>query len=184
MLGAQGQCQQPIELIIKTVLRLLHRFAADHADFVVRLDALLASDSNQAIAQVHTLKGLSSNLGLMALAESARQFELAMNVGRDETARQRLVQSLDETIDTLHRVLPTPESPLPSQEVDRNALRSLLEQLLPYLEKQRLIPDGLMETLRQQSGEEIARLVDAIDHFDFAAARKLTVALQRQEWAA
>jgi hypothetical protein len=77
-------------------------------------------------------------------------------------------------------VLPTLMSDDPEPATDSNARHVILGALLPYLEAQRLIPDALLGPLRQQSGNKVNALIDAIDQFDFAQARKITIALQQE----
>ena len=163
-----------------TLLRLLRQFTLDHADFPAKLEALLAQDNSQAIVLVHTLKGVAANLGMQAVAEAARQLEFDMKAGSWETARALLIQVLAQAIDTLLSVLPAPADADPKLAIDNRALHVVLDELLPYLEAQRLIPDALLGPLRQQSGNKVNVLIDAIDQFDFAQARKITLALQQE----
>jgi len=86
--------------------RLLHRFGADYAtaaqELHSALENALQADTEAAIRQAHTLKGVTATLGLDAISHTAKGIEQALLNGQDALP---LVQTLDAQLKLLCPVL-------------------------------------------------------------------------------
>nr|WP_242533375.1 response regulator [Niveibacterium umoris] len=150
--------------------RLLQGFADAHAQVVDEIAAVRgAGRREEAIARLHALKGAAANLGAEVLAHAAATYEQAL---RDGGAIEASAQAFgDALVASLERIrslsAPAPAAAAPAA----NALGPLLAALTPYLEGHELVPDALLETLRQRAEYDparglLTRLLRQIEHFD------------------
>ncbi len=124
---------------IQRYKELLVKFSDNQRDAGDRiLKAMEAGDREEAIRGAHTLKGVSGNIGAMALHEKAQALEAALK--RDDPARwpdalAAMTMSLEQTCQTLQTV--SEEKPRPpaeaTVEVDKDALGDRLIELRQYL---------------------------------------------------
>ncbi len=154
--------------------RLLIDFARTHTDFTESLAAHLTQGKlHEAASELHTLKGVASNLGMTDLAEAVRQMEsevragnippldaLAMKIGEARHAIATLEVSADS-----HSATPP----------DTAAIAALVERLRPYLAERELVPDDALQALAALAraglpGAPFARLLRQIDDFDHDGA--------------
>ncbi|MDP1524846.1 MAG: response regulator [Rhodocyclaceae bacterium] len=150
--------------------RLLIDFARTHTNFTEALATHLTQGSlHEAASELHTLKGVASNLGMTDLAEAVRQMEsevragnmppldaLALKIGEARQAIATLEVSTDN-----HTAIPP----------DTAAIAALIERLRPYLEERELVPDDALQALAALAraglrGAPFARLLRQIDDFD------------------
>ncbi|WP_374401092.1 PAS domain-containing protein [Niveibacterium sp.] len=154
--------------------RLLCELADDCAGAADAIDALLADGRvGDALGRLHAIKGAAGNLGAVALAGSAAAAEQALRSDGTQRPGADFAAALQTAVAVIrahfdgHDTVPG-ERELPG-------LRDALRALPPYLERRELVPDALIETLRQLSaydgpGEPLRRLLRQIDHFDHDAA--------------
>ena len=71
--------------------RMLQQFAADHADFAGSLESLLAAEKwEEALRQVHTLKGLCASLGAGETGNRVAELERVLRARDATLAREKL----------------------------------------------------------------------------------------------
>ncbi|MBH1987051.1 MAG: response regulator [Burkholderiales bacterium] len=181
--------------------RLLKGFARTQRDFAERLQAL-QGQPDEALALVHTVKGLAGNIGARALLERTAELEIALQAvqavsdgsrGSELAHRTQVAQRcLAETLDQLQLVLadidrmgrqPAPvesetsSPPLAGLQVDWQPLAKLIADQDAHSR------DALQElmahwpTLRQHP--QVGALKRALERYDFDEAEKLLGALQR-----
>jgi CheY-like chemotaxis protein len=160
--------------------RLLLRFAEDYQNAAEDLQRLLETDQAQDAREwLHALKGVAGNLGISALAESARQLEKTLKDGGDcrsllaSGSLKTFQQALADSLSTLRQS--STEVVAPSSSYSREELLALLRQLPHYLREQELLPENLFAALQASVGLDapnlpIARLVRQLDNFDHAGA--------------
>ncbi|WP_052369140.1 response regulator [Serpentinimonas barnesii] len=178
------------------LLRLLRDFAHQQTRTVELLANELALGELEAAAgPLHSLKGVAANLGLLALAQAARQAEaelkaqripdlqaLEMQLERALAAIAGLEQGPDGAHQTAASVPAAYTAPTPATQAPDSAeaaLQTVLQGLRPLLAEGELPPDNLIEDLTallpslpaQQS--LIMRLLQLIDDFDYPGALRL-----------
>ena len=180
-------------------LRLLRGFAADFSGFAAKVDGLLeAGRRDDALRQVHTLKGLAATLGAHDVRVSAMALEQALH-GQDlEGARQRLTvtaAALDAVIVAIRAALPHPADGQPMQPMQSmqpsapspaagpsTVTADSISRWLPRLISQLQCGDDEARTTwaRHKSGIgvqmesiDIDRISNAIEGFDFDMALRI-----------
>ena len=122
---------------LATYLRLLRRYAADHADDMARLRQKMSEgDTDEARRLAHTLKGSSGNLGATKVQRLAAELEAAIREGRDAAAIEGLTSAAETELQSLTTALRAalPEAaPAAPVEVDWAVVRRVLNQLQPLL---------------------------------------------------
>ncbi|MGR8931143.1 MAG: PAS domain S-box protein [Gammaproteobacteria bacterium] len=160
-------------------LRLLRRFGQDYADYMARIrKSLTAEDLSESRLLAHSLKGVSSNLGVTAVQARAAELEQAIKANRPISEIDRRAEALERE---LTRILPAianalPETEKPSEpvEVDWNAVREIICQLQSSLALSSVKANDVMEehsTLLKAAlgslGDELQR---NIEHFQYPEA--------------
>jgi HPt (histidine-containing phosphotransfer) domain-containing protein len=163
--------------------KLLLAFAGEQSGALAQLDALVqAGDSAQAVTLLHTLKGVAANLGVVALAEAARQLEEEVKSGNAPASRQGFANALNAALDAIKTDIVPALSSAGAPAVDREVLAQVLNRLTPYLQEHELIPVELMESLHRLGRSDfpdksLARLIRQVDHFDHDGALASVVQL-------
>jgi len=127
----------------KLYRRLLGRFGNEtqEVDQEIR-QAIQLGDQEQALALVHSVKGVAGNLGADELSQEAAHLEKSLK-GRDlkssESALKAFGERLKEVIDSIGRLETTAMDSTDSyvasaSEIDRPAVEKLLREMLEYLE--------------------------------------------------
>ena len=161
------------------LLSLLQRFAQDDSNSIANLAQLLAADeTHEACMLLHTIKGVTANLGAIGLMYKTSDLEHALytkdspeNIRR---AHQNFVHTWDATIAVIAQFGPPPSLASDNQEVqDRANLLANLQAMLPMLDAQKLISDELLQPIREQAVHlpELGNLLQALDNFDYVSAR-------------
>jgi two-component system sensor histidine kinase/response regulator len=163
-------------------ISLLGKFVAGQADFVPRMqDALALSDWPTAERLVHTLKGVSAQIGASAISASTEQLETAV---KQREPLPVLVASLaevgaglDALIDAIRTRLPQKEAAPASPQVDAAKLHEVCSRLAAQLEVDDF-SSGLTITqneplLRAALGERFGKLAALVEAFDFGGAMEL-----------
>ena len=198
--AALGRCagQRPL------LLRLLHDFAQQHAHTVELLaNELALGERGAAAEQLHSLKGVAANLGLVGLAQAARQAEAELK-GQRIPELHALEAQLERALAAIGALGQDPDDPEPARapvpaahthstlaakpaaqvpDSAQAALQSVLQRLQPLLADSELPPDELIEELAallprlpaQQS--LIMRLLQLMNDFDHPGALRLIDAL-------
>jgi two-component system, sensor histidine kinase and response regulator len=171
-------------------LKLIERFIGSHADDPKHLAEALASRDAEALARLaHSLKGVASTLGLVAIAEQARALEVARRPEGFE-APDRLVaaiDAIDHALLVLRNALDQSQAPArparpPDATLDTEQTRALLDELAALLRED----NARALTLYQHDSarlaaimpDEQAELERLIDRFDFESALELVETVQ------
>ncbi|MDP1906594.1 MAG: PAS domain S-box protein [Pseudomonadota bacterium] len=130
-------------------VRLLRRYAADHADDMAKLRARLAAGEREEARRIaHTLKGASGNLGATAVQRLATELDAACKAGHAAAQLEPLAGELEAELHRLaaaiRAALPEPADAAPVA-VDRAAVRQVLDQLVPLLAASSMQANDLFE---------------------------------------
>ncbi|WP_374599936.1 ATP-binding protein [Niveibacterium sp.] len=159
---------------VASLKRLLCELADDCAGAADAIDALLADGRiGDALGRLHAIKGAASNLGAVALAGAAAAAEQALRSDGTQRPGADFAAALLTAVAVIRAHFSDADAGPRARELP--GLRDTLRALPPYLERRELIPDALIETLRQLTaydgpGEPLRRLLRQIDHFDHDGA--------------
>ena len=160
----------------KLLFTLLGKFTDEYRSLDADLQAHVAKgDFNEAYSLVHTLKGVTGNLGLFALHNASKPVESGFRNDKrvaDEYPAFKAV--LDETIAAVDTLIKEPESnasaPAPANGAAAEQAR---KQLMAALKASEFIAqDKLDEWLDALAlpQEKRAAIVDAVDELDYEEA--------------
>ena len=157
--------------------RLLRKFADEYRDIGTRLPALLsAQDIAGAEILVHTLKGVSGNLGCNAVFEASRSINQqlkASDVNNNDIAD--LLQQVNQTI-ALIDALPSGDDATNSTSEEKPESKIALQALTVALNNHEFISiDKLNSWLDAIAASPMQRqqITNAIDELDYDAAKAL-----------
>ncbi|WP_083748511.1 MHYT domain-containing protein [Pelomonas sp. KK5] len=168
--------------------RALRRFAEEQAQGGPRLLALLRSGEwLDARSLVHRWRGVAGSLALPRLLEASKPVEDLLRQGRhDEALRagEALAAALGEVLEEiteLSRAAATAPAPLMSDlpAGDTAVPPALLERIDRALSRGELDDSALAELVQRIGNARCAPMVDALDQFDFDAARQALQALKQ-----
>ena len=173
------------------LIRILRGFMRDFADWPAEFAAARAeNDTSRLQHQAHTLKGAAANVGAVEVAATAVALEQALIEGaeahRIDALQTRCLTALTAAIEALRDYLvddlPTPV--LYQTDTALTAALADLAELKSLLTRHRLVPESLLQRLRQHLGVHPAatmleRLIERIQSFDFKAALDELDTLQR-----
>ncbi len=161
--------------------RLLRGFVENYHDLLPRVNGMLADASiNQAIDLIHSVKGIASNLGAVALTEASRclleelrsSAPLASRAAFDATLLETQVQMRQHISDY---VQPGPCNGCKAATVSVS-LKEVLLSLDPFVFGQEIIPDAVLTALQQHADVDlpysplVLELQRHLDHFDHPQA--------------
>lgn len=155
------------ELLIK----LLIKFRDQYCDLPEKLIIMInANDRESARLLIHTLKGVSGNLGLKRLHSSAREAELVItNIPPNSTKLDEFNAILSETISEITALSEEQDG----QEVNKN---EPLEGLRDVLTRNKYISaENLNATLEQTEFSDSlkAQITQAVEELDYPTALSL-----------
>ena len=174
-----------------TYQRMLRNFAAEYANSDTMLSDLLQQQAwPAATALSHRLKGAAASLALPALARVAGQLETLLKTGEQEknatdtkainTALPALQQALQEVLASIAQLPPetvqeTTRTHVPRSSEDLARFAALLEKLLQALDTDN--PESVEPLLTSLatfvSNEQLRRIRQQVENFDFRAAEEL-----------
>jgi len=159
--------------------KLLNQFVVEQDEAAEQIQLLLAvGDRTSARRVAHTIKGVASNMGAMALAEVAGQLERAIqHLHEDSVLLERFTQTLAATLDAIQQALPSEATPLPTMVGALNASENpteIMRQLAHYLlvmDDQALDYFALHHSeLTQVLGPHAKAIEQAMNEFDLKSA--------------
>ena len=159
-------------------LRLLRRFALEHADDMARLrQRMREGNRDEARRLAHTLKGISGNMGATGVQRITAELEAAINDNRDAAEIERLTGAAESELQRLTAsilaALPK-EAAAPKNEIDWALARQVLAELEPLLSVSSMEANQLIEThaalLKAALGPLGAELEQRIEHFLYPEA--------------
>ncbi len=172
---------------VPAYLRMLRRYATDHADDMARLKAFLESGDQEGAKMIaHNLKGVSGNMGATEVQILAAELEAAFkssdNAAEIEKKRNAVEVALIHLTNALSAALP--ENSEAGHEVDWPEVRQILsdlEQLLSTSDMQaHLSIEDHAPLLKAALGALGDELEQQIGHFRFSDALE-TLKLARAE---
>ncbi len=172
-------------------LRLLRRYAADHADDMDRLrERMSQGDRDEARRLAHTLKGSSGNLGATGVQRLAAELETAIKDNRDTGVIEGLINILESELQRLaaaiRAALPEDHAAPDAGEADWTAVRQVLSELEPLLVASSIQSNQLVEThavlLKTALGSLGTELVKRVEDFLYPEALE-TMRRARNEYA-
>lgn len=154
-------------------IKLLKKFQAEYADASSRINGFIDNNEFEDLKLVvHTIKGVSGNLGLKALHQACRSFEndIIDNQITDNRTLDFLF-ALNQCIEhiDLITIATEPETKKAEQAIDSNAKASLISTL----ERNEYIPPNeLLILLSSIEGakQNLDKIYDAINDLDYPAA--------------
>lgn len=155
--------------------RLLRKFAAEYGSLDTRLQTMLAQqDISDAENLVHTLKGVSGNLGCTAVYQSSRLVNEELKLGKPEqSSLQDLIQRLDETIRIIEELPDDSNGSAPASTVPADSKQQTLQALSQALEHHEYINDeklnGWLAALNLEPGKKQS-LIDAVSSLEYDKA--------------
>lgn len=166
--------------------QLLVQFKQNFNDTRPRLERLLSDgDLESAQTLLHALKGVAANLSMPAL--TSRTAAVEQRLGQTGTCDPVLLAEffaeLEQVLTGLEKL---PSADKPTQAVigfDKKRLKSTLNRLLAALVDHSLDADDEFRVLQQAmpaNNEDFKRLAQAIDRFDFDAARAAVQKIAQQ----
>ncbi|MBT9502409.1 MAG: PAS domain S-box protein [Burkholderiaceae bacterium] len=166
--------------------RALRRFSQEQAQGGPRLMALLRSGEwLEARGLVHRWRGVAGSLAMPQLLQATKPVEDLLRQGRPEealVAAALLAAALDavlEAIAELSQAANTAPAPLMDAPAHDAAVPpALLERIDRALRRGELDDSALAELVQRLGAARCAALAEALDQFDFEAARKALQALQ------
>jgi PAS domain S-box-containing protein len=178
--------------------KLLLEFHRDYATSIDRVRAALGEGRlTDAERQVHTLKGVAGNIGAMDLHRAAQELDSALRRGDLEEAGLFLPEverELSRVVNGLEPLARQTEAARaeaeasgarPGEGVDRPALESALRALAELVRKNDPEAEGALEhvrvALKGSRPQEVGRIAQALDLFDFRGATKALAALAEAE---
>lgn len=168
--------------------RLLIDFARDYRDADTRLRELLASNNaEESHRLVHSIKGVSGNLGARALYAAATALDEALKGSASSEETEPLIQTfaqrLGELVLEVEQSRPSREKGAEpaegSEKLSRATLRSLLSELQGALESNQPAPakQVLATMLSSDLPPRTRRLLDRVQHeverYNFPKAREI-----------
>ncbi|MDP3878480.1 MAG: PAS domain S-box protein [Methylobacter sp.] len=132
--------------------RLLLSFIECYHDLSQRLDGLLAANNiSAAIELIHAVKGVAANLSAVALTEASRQLLEELRTHAPLASRAAFEAVLLETLEQMRQYIGDYQKPsrITAGGTSSLLLKSILLALEPYIIGQEIIPDLLLDSLRQ-----------------------------------
>ena len=155
----------------------LLNFGKDYADAHARLVKLVAAGQYEdAKHLLHTIKGVTANLGVRQVPAISNTIEMEIKAGRYQLSEslEQLRRAMDLLIADL-RVLEAAQaeagsSPADGHPIDADRVVALLDTLIPALGKSQFDEDSVNGLRDALDADIFAPLEEALDSFEFAAA--------------
>ena len=156
------------------LLQILKKFIQQYEHFDSVLEGhLQQQDINAAKQDVHTIKGVSGNLGMKTLHQACKELEVDLaNPITDYTleAFSKVFKQTITVVENYSTENDVEESPTEAIQLDDKA------ELLAALKRNEFISDSKMQDYSQSLGfpsEKLDKLKQAIDNLDYASAIEL-----------
>jgi two-component system sensor histidine kinase/response regulator len=178
--------------------KLLLEFHRDYASSVERIQAAMAEDRlDDAERQAHTLKAVAGNIGAMDLHRVTQELDSALRQIDLKKAGALMADVERELSVVVQSLKPLAEEAVAAQAncqnaevtsgavVDRAALEMAMGGLAELLRKNNPDAENALEDLRRalrgERAQEVERIAQALDRFDFRGATKALACLADAE---
>jgi len=129
------------------LLVLLNKFSDEYRSLDDNLQKHIAQgEFDQAYSLMHTIKGVSGNLGLFALHQAAKPVEACIrNEKRLPDNYSAFINLLDETLTTIAALSDTDSQPAPPQSKNSVEAENAYEQLMAALKSSEFISQSRLD---------------------------------------
>jgi PAS domain S-box-containing protein len=159
--------------------RLLNDFVQENEKTIEQLNVLLDKQEFETAKKLlHSIKGVSANLGANSLSQSASKLEQQIKDGVELSTLPLFTNAMTQTLVTIEEFKLTTASVTTSDSdslLSSQELLPLLENLHPYLKNNDFLPESLLEPLRKIKSQKtikslLERLLNQVDAFDYNGA--------------
>lgn len=156
------------------LIKILNKFKLEYLSFDEKFSELLQKgDTDTLKRDIHTLKGISGNLGMEALHHASKEFEPKLTVNLEERLIVEYLELLSTTLTTITGFISnsndTPEA--------KPAIESSSKQvLISALKRNEFISEGKMQKFMDDldlAPDVKDALKQSIDDFDYPSALQL-----------
>jgi histidine phosphotransfer protein HptB len=168
------------------LISMLNKFVAQYANYVEKLDELMAQQVQaELIRYVHTIKGISGNLGFETLYQASRSFETALSQEQVASEKHIFTSSLALTLQHIQAFVDAAELDSPStaapaisksEAVSSSTNEDVIlarQQLTNALSQQQFISSSKLLDFLQRinlSSSDSEAVQKAINELDYATA--------------
>ncbi len=157
------------------LFRMLHKFKAEFSKVPTQVKKLVDnSDLKEAKLKVHTTKGLSGNLGLMALYEISKMLDQSLRAGHvDHELIDKFESIVQETCEEIDRTEPTSTSVTSS--ANNSTKEDLKSVFIEQLNRNEFIDDEMLHkyidalSMNVEQKQQLQVMVEELD-YDSAVA--------------
>ncbi|GGF72437.1 Hpt domain-containing protein [Alteromonas lipolytica] len=154
--------------------RLLRKFAAEYRTLDARLQVMMAEkDIANAENLVHTLKGVSGNLGCTAVYQTSRLVNEELKLGKPEpSSLKELIEQLNETIRVIEELPDDSHTPQAS-DAPADAKQQTLQALTQALQHHEYINDDKLNkwlAVLDFDNSHRQSLIDAVSSLEYDKA--------------
>lgn len=167
-------------------LSLLHQFATENLDLIDKLAPLInQSDFDEAQKLVHSLKGVSGNLGIARVHNVSKVLdkELKAPSGVSLAELTELLRiELDSALALIHGKQPQTHA---AQALSLDCLEEMLKELERAITEHELIDTSLLRSFTSGLPESVTHdtrdhLKQAVECFDYSQAQNILARVQKQ----
>lgn len=159
------------------LLTLLNKFSDEYRSLNDDLQAFVQQgEFDQAYSLVHTLKGVTGNLGLFALHHASKPVENSIrNEHKLPDDYSRFVEIMDETLASIESLASQPVDEPPTQGTDALAIQAKAQMMTALKASEFIAQDRLDDWLDNLGLAPQTRqsLEDAVDELDYEHAIEL-----------
>lgn len=160
------------------LIQILAKYVDQNNDFAAQLtSSLQQGDIDTAKRQVHTLKGVTGNLGMKALNHACKKVEDEIEQHSANIQLDDFFKLIDATVLIAKNYGVKPELPVepitPAQSQPASTQSSEKEQFITALRRNEFFSDAKLEQYINAAGlsaQETEKLKLYIDNFDYASA--------------
>jgi PAS domain S-box-containing protein len=164
---------------------LLHKFSLKHEHLVVEIkNQITSGEKEKGMRSLHTLKGMSANLGMIPLNEACLKVETSLKDGHDADNVTTVFQTLEQEMNIVLRSLKVNlgESAEFSHQIDVDKVIPMvyrLEQLIRDSDPESRL---LLKEIGKVNGYEkqLKAVEELLDNYDFDNALSLVIAIKSQ----
>lgn len=155
------------------LVKILGTFIQQYQQFDILITQQLEQDFRAAKQQVHTIKGVSGNLGMKALHNACKQLEMSFYNQTSDYTLEEFLQVFRQTLTLVQNYSAENGSEETSYAVSQEIEKT---QLIAALKRNEFISESKIQTYTQSlnlSCEKLNRLKQAIHNLDYSIAIEL-----------
>ncbi|MBT1450903.1 Hpt domain-containing protein [Glaciecola sp. XM2] len=161
---------------VQLLHRMLNKFAAEYEPAPKQVEQMLEqSDYKSAKRLIHTAKGITGNLGLLALYECCRSFDLEIkNLSIQADTVHKFTQLVRQTCDEIYAL--SFDDPQLNADGNVKQNNNAQQQLVGMIEREEFIDDNILRSLTAQlplTESQKATLITMVEEMRFQDALEL-----------